>query len=279
MDGDSVQPLAASNVCDLVKIVVSHATTLPTNHFLWFRGVSCSEFALLPSLLRGSTREMTVVLERELRLLTRFRQRSLPYWASGYPQTDWEHLFAMQHHGMPTRLLDWSENLFVALYFALMPTNPHTTEDPAHKCTPVVWILDPKTWNQRALDHQDGSAHGTSVLTSTDEELRFYAPFDQSSRLMKRYRTPVALYGTHNSARIVAQRGAFTIAGNEWKGMEEFAKAMPKPELGGLDRVLITADVASARRELQLLGFTESMIYPDLPGLSRELAEAEAWPT
>ena len=33
-------------------------------------------------------------------------ERSLPFWAAGYPQGKWEHLFSMQHHGIPTRLLD-----------------------------------------------------------------------------------------------------------------------------------------------------------------------------
>ena len=35
------------------------------------------------------------------------------YWPAGYPQNDWEHFFAMQHFGMPPRLLDWTENLLI----------------------------------------------------------------------------------------------------------------------------------------------------------------------
>lgn len=269
--------MKSSTVCGIIDCVLEYAKELPEDQFLWYRGASCSDYPLLPSLLRGEPRDMTEVFERELRLLTRFRQRSLPYWAAGYPQTDWEHLFAMQHHGMPTRLLDWSENLLVALYFALTPGASHLKDGQPHACTPVVWVLNPKVWNQRALDHQENSLQEISVLASTDAEMRFYSPLNPNERLMPRYKTPVAIYGTHNSSRIVAQRGAFTIAGNEWKGMEEYASTMPKVEKGGLEKVLIEGDLSSPRRALRLLGFTESMVYPDLPGLSRELGAAETW--
>ena len=44
--------------------------------FLWFRGLSCASYELLPKLMRD-TKPVDDVFERELRLLTRFRQRSM----------------------------------------------------------------------------------------------------------------------------------------------------------------------------------------------------------
>lgn len=213
------------------------------------------------------------VFDRERRLLTRFRQRSLPYWPLGYPQNDWEHLFAMQHHGAPTRLLDWSENLFVALYFSLSASPPgdhQGTTHPEHPCRPAVWLLDPRKWNQKVPQLRDLDV---SVLTTADEELEPYQPAATADRFRKRQKTPVALWGTHNSARIVAQRGAFTIAGGECQPMEHYAKQEGLGE--ALWKLELQGDRAALLRDLGWLGFSESMVYPDLIGLARELEQSE----
>jgi hypothetical protein len=90
---------------------------------LWFRGVGDSDYTLEPSLFRHpKRRESLDVLELEHELLLRFRQRSVPYLDRTVGD-DWDCLFLMQHFGVPTRLLDWSENPFVALYFALTSAN------------------------------------------------------------------------------------------------------------------------------------------------------------
>src|SRR5689334_15413765 len=97
--------LTASSIDDLVRQIIDLRRSLGADSVLWYRGLTCADYTLMPKLLRGAE-SMAEVLERERRLLTRFRQRSLPYWPQGYPQDDWEHMFAMQHHGAPTRLLD-----------------------------------------------------------------------------------------------------------------------------------------------------------------------------
>jgi hypothetical protein len=80
------------------------ARELPPDTFWWFRGLARGDHWLIPKIMRdGKTVEQ--IFERERRLLTRFRQRSMAFWPAGYPQNDWEYLFAMQHVGFPTRLL------------------------------------------------------------------------------------------------------------------------------------------------------------------------------
>ena len=57
-------------------------------------------------------------MEKESGIIDRFKERCIPH-LDRQLVGDWEYLFLMQHHGVLTRLLDWSENPFFALYFAI----------------------------------------------------------------------------------------------------------------------------------------------------------------
>lgn len=85
------------------------------NHYngVWFRGHSNYNFKLLPSIFRQGSKFNTVLHENKM--FEEFKRR-YPDQSVNH-KTTFEWLTLMQHYGLPTRLLDWSTNLLVSLYF------------------------------------------------------------------------------------------------------------------------------------------------------------------
>ena len=183
------------------------------------------------------------------------------------PGNKLEMLFLMQHHGMPTRLLDWTENAFVALFFAL--SESEKDKNGTSKGSSCVWILRPVPWNKTVQSHINYSGEPFSVGDS--RLTNGYVEVGDGAALMQK---PIAVYGVHNSPRIVSQRGVFTLFGSSNEALEhvysdgEFEQdALTKIEIRGAYQDMLF-------RELMGAGILDSSVYPDLDGLSRELRRA-----
>lgn len=221
-------------------------------HKLWFRGHSRSDFKLIPTIGRqaiygGRVGRFDRSAEHEL--LHRFRRRAFPLddrvQRAGYA------LFLARHHGLPTRLLDWTANSLYALYFACME---HADAD-GH-----VWAF-----RQRSYAHV---VDAFALIAQRDEKL--FAP--------KPLRVKI-VHPVFNSARLIAQEGTFTLHSDPWRPLEEMATKRFDSrclDIEHLYRWRIPADAKPALlRELSGLGVSHRSLFPDLDGIARSLWETE----
>lgn len=236
----------------------------------WFRGHGRSSFALLPSLYR-SIDDVGDALAMEGRLLREFDNRSRTVPGAGGTRDAWETLFLMQHHRVPTRLLDWSRNLLIAAYFAVHDEGAWNDDaDP-----PCVYVFNSYSWNTSVLGTA-GVAGSLGPMTELNEgSMASYAPRATGAPIGPPQENAVAISGPEFAPRIVAQRGVFTVFGTKPpeanKSLEEQDELMPGDS--SLCRFTLEGSESDWKQALQIVGIGAFTAFPDLDGLATELKD------
>lgn len=216
------------------------------NGSIWYRGQANQRWTLMPGYLRLNNPPS------ESTLIKKFKQ-SAAMLVNNIPNQSFDWLFLMQHYGVPTRLLDWSESPLVALYFAVENHSSHPETDAA------LWSLRPSELNKNA--GINNSEEEFFIPSFEDIELQNYSveTLSQNTRTQQR---PLATIATRNNSRIQAQHGVFTIHHHERTPIE----------MVGDSRHVIKYTIPKAAREpilkqLSLLGFTKFQLFPELASI------------
>ncbi|AFZ68093.1 FRG domain-containing protein [Deinococcus peraridilitoris] len=233
-----------------------------------FRGVSDLHYSLVPSLSRlgGDPREL------ERHLLRAFRRYA--YRDVVERDSYWYWLATGQHHGLPTRLLDWSYSPLVAMHFA--------TADPSRfDCDGVIWMVNYAETNARLppelgsfLAEEGSDVFTVDLLASFSQHYREgdapdSAMFDVQAleKLEARSREPFLLFFEPPSLdeRIVQQYALFSLLSDPRDSMEAWLEQCPQ----AYTKIVLPAEVKwEVRDKLDQANVTERTLFPGLSGLS-----------
>jgi FRG domain-containing protein len=217
--------LRASTLTEYVKIIESECDM----ETCLFRGQR-EPWALLPKIARSLPR--TDILSDEQKMIKEF-QLHLDEYAEFKPTNNWDLLSLAQHHGMATRLLDWTSNPLAGLWFAI--AEPAQCEKNA-----VVYFV--------FLNDKD---------FVTDREKQ--DPLKQNKTL---FFTP-----NNVSTRIGAQKGYFSVhprtKTKTWAPLEN--NDIYKDYIGKIE--ISPSHFSTLRNSLSQCGINRASLFPDIDGL------------
>jgi hypothetical protein len=186
-------------------------------------------------------------LERDV--LEKFQKLASPY-LKAIPHNQLEWIALAQHHGLPTRLLDWTENPLVALYFAVNDYDEDslgTSGEDSESKDGVVWMLTSHLFDSSKLQSLEEVEKAVA-----QNPHRIYFPY-------------------HTSSRMSAQQGCFTIhLLGEGMGENKLLRSEYPPRIWKF--VIPGPNKTQIRYDLNKIGINHFSVFSDLDGLGKQLS-------
>lgn len=225
-----------------------------------FRGMSDASANLKTSLIRlGGDFE-----RKEKHLLRNFRKYAIGVHTRRQAvasDSDWDWLSLGQHHGLPTRLLDWTFSPFVAMHFVTQDLGHYDRDG-------IIWAVDFKKAHELlpaklkdVLADEEADVFTTEMLARGTPTIR---RLDQlSDEVFAVFFEPPSM-----DERIVNQFAMFSMLSSPRQPLDDWLEA--RPDLW--HRIIIPADLKwEVRDKLDQANITERVLFPGLEGLSQWL--------
>jgi hypothetical protein len=220
-----------------------------------FRGLSESAYRLDTTLMRlgGPFAELEGHL---LRNFMKYAHRDVVERDSY-----WHWLSVAQHHGLPTRLLDWTHSPLIAMHFATVDTDKYESDG-------VVWCINYEKCHallpielRRELESEGANTYTIKLLERVTPSLKAFDAMTSEPCLL--FLEPPSM-----DDRIVNQFALFSVMSDPATGLSVWSEQ--HPEL--CRKIIIPAELKwDIRDRLDQSNVTERVLFPGLDGLSHWL--------
>lgn len=223
-----------------------------------FRGLTCASHSLTTSLVRLAA-ERADISRLELSLLRNFRKYAHAD-AAARGESIWHWLAVAQHHGLPTRLVDWTYSPFVALHFATADATSYG-EDGLVWCVNFVEAHTLLPARLRTILERE---HSDTLTVEMLCELPSLQAFDSlAEEAFVAFIEPPSL-----DDRILNQFALFSLMSDPAASLDDWIRQHPSL----CRRVVVPAELKwEVRDKLDQANISERTLFPGLDGLSRWL--------
>ena len=214
----------------------------------WWRGQPAGKHLIPGAYRNGASPRM------ERLRLKRFMQKVATRYQEVPGSEEYaEWLFLMQHHRLPTRLLDWTESPLIACFFAVLG---HRESDAC------LWALGPIGLN---LSQFPNEFLGQGLARPDDLRNFLEMPFGEEESDNPGFQRIVAVLTPETNVRMLQQQSAFTLHGTRTP-LDE----LPESHLFLKSFMIPAAARDGLAKNLLWLGIRESSLFPDLDHLAAE---------